>query len=350
MKTQSQWLFESPFPSMMDRYTYSYTNLGYDYEWLFEAPTVLPVTPPFLAAEPLPTGLTLYTKIPLGGESSAQPMTGIFIPSGYRVNSQVDLIIYLHGHHRDDVIKKGKTEKKPAPGYTPVTLSINQHWNAAFYPYFAFREGVNASGKNVILVAPTLGPRSQSGRLIQHGGFDAYMDQVMAFLSSYGPHKKLNQAPTVRNIILACHSGGGASMQKIANATNSKYGSQIGEYWGFDCTYGGDADAWRKWAKAHPSGKVYIYYRRTCSRQDPTKPKRQWGGSSCPSSPSGCANPKTPIAGRIECTGTTLEAMKLASFKLPKVCVGVSRTGDHNKVPITYWEDRIKAAPFLHNR
>ncbi len=132
--------------------------------------------------------------------------------------------------------------------------------------------------------------------------------------------------------------------------SGSKYTANIRECWGFDCTYGGDAADLSKWAKANPSGKVYIYYIRQCLLQDPTQPKKKWKAAACPSSPSGCANPKAPITGGVECINTTREAITLASFKLPNVFVTASKTGDHNKVPITYWEDRIKAAPFLMPR
>jgi hypothetical protein len=36
--------------------------------------------------------------------------------------------------------------------------------------------------------------------------------------------------------------------------------------------------------------------------------------------------------------------------KLSNILVSKSSIGDHNKVPITYWENRIKATPFLKNR
>ena len=158
MKTQSQWLFEVPLTPTVLSYKNVYSTLKDETEWLFEAPPVAPTFPFLLATEPTSLGLTSYMKIPLGGESPALPMTGIYIPTNYRTQDRVDLILYLHGHHRSSPVKG----KKPAHGYWPITLSINQHWNKSFYPYYAFREGVNASGKNVILVAPTLGPKSQT--------------------------------------------------------------------------------------------------------------------------------------------------------------------------------------------
>ncbi|OUL28942.1 hypothetical protein BV378_07005 [Nostoc sp. RF31YmG] len=311
MKTQIPWLFEVPFPSIMDRFTHSYTNLEYDHDWLFEAPTALPVIPPLLFVEPLPIGLTLYVKIPLGGESPAQPMTGIYIPTNYQRQDRVDLILYLHGHHRSNPVKG----KRPTHGYWPTTMSINQHWNKGFYPYYAFREGVNASGKNVILVAPTLGPKSQTVSLVKPGGLDAYLNQVMVSLNNYGPYKGMQQPPTLGNLILACHSGGGLPMRQLALSKNN-YSPHIKQCWGFDCTYfDRDDTEWARWAKMNPTSRLYIYY----ATEKPT----YWA--------------------------TRLQA-QARTMRLSNVLVEKSPTQNHFKVPLSHWESRIKATPFLYNR
>ena len=78
-------------------------------------------------------------------------MTGIFIPQGFVPGRAVDVILYLHGR---------KPEKNRH-------LTIDQYWDRQRFPYGAFREGVNASGRNVILVAPTLGAHSEAGRLVK---------------------------------------------------------------------------------------------------------------------------------------------------------------------------------------
>lgn len=312
MNPQKQWLFEAPFSRSATLDRSLETGFTSESEWLFEALPALPAVPPLLHTERTSVGLTLYTQIPLGGESPASPTTGIFIPQNYRATPQVDIILYLHGHHRSPVIKG----KQPAPGYYPVTLSIHQYWNAAFYPYFAFREGVTASNKNVILVAPTLGPRSQAGRLVKPGGFDAYLDQIMAALNAYGSHQYLKQPPSIKNIILACHSGGGYPMRQIA-LSKAVYAPRIKECWGFDCTYNtGDDTQWARWAKSNPFSRLFIY--------------------------SIANSPTARLA-------TSLQT-QARQQKLSNVLVSKSSTGNHNKVPIAYWESRIKAAPFLQNR
>lgn len=316
MKTRNQWLFEAPLPSTIafdsKPEAYEYSMLEDETEPLFEIPAIAATVPTLLFTEPIPAGLTLYVKIPLGGEGPAQPITGIFIPPNYTVASRVDLILYLHGYHTSPVIKG----KKPAPGYTPVTLSIHQHWNATLYPYFALREGMSASGKNAILVAPTLGPKSQAGNLLKPGGLDTYLNQVMASLKTYGPHRHSQQVPTIVNIILACHSGGGYPMRQLA-LSKSAAASHIKECWGFDCTYNtGDDIGWARWAKLNSSSRLFIYY---------------------------IANSQTaPLATRLEA--------QAKRQKLSNVFVGKSSTRSHNKVPITYWKTRIQAASLLRNR
>ena len=71
------------------------TTLELENEWLFETPASDVAAPRLLKTEASPLERTLYINIPLGGESSAKPMTGIFIPSGYRLQNSIDLILYL---------------------------------------------------------------------------------------------------------------------------------------------------------------------------------------------------------------------------------------------------------------
>ena len=68
---------------------------------------------------------------------------------------------------------------------------------------------MNKSGKNVILVVPPLGPFAEAGKLADEGGLRAFLDRVSDGLWRSGPHAGLPQAPKVRHLILAAHSGGG---------------------------------------------------------------------------------------------------------------------------------------------
>ncbi len=244
-----------------------------------------------------PPGLTLYEQIPLGQESPAKPKTGIFVPVGFRPQSQVDLIIYLHG--------------MKAPSGLSTSATIDVYWSRR-YP-FLLREGVNQSGKNVVLVAPTLGPASQAGRLTDPGGFDWYVDQVMRVLAERGPYQQASQPPQVGNIVLACHSAGGKIMRLLALGQH-RYSNRIRECWGFDCLYNSrDPEVWRQWAISHPNVGLFIYY--LGSTEGHSKNLQ------------GIGKPPVPPPDNVK--------------------VEKSNARYHNLVPMAHWVDRIRRAPFL---
>lgn len=256
--------------------------------------------PQLIKSEGQPPQSTLYVNIPLGSEGAARPMTGIYIPENYHPQPGVDLILFLHG------FKAGPDRRRPDPGWT-----INQYWR---FPYRAFREGVHASHKSVILVSPTLGQFSEPGMLTAPGGFDRYIDQVMAALATYGPY--MSRRPAVGNIILAAHSGGGSPMTLIALA-NQRYTSLIRECWAFDSMYGGSS-VWADWAAKNPQARLYNYYRQT--RDKNGRPNGTWPASDA-----------------------------LERRNLPNVITTALRPEiiAHDQVPIQYWRTRIDGASFL---
>lgn len=223
-------------------------------------------------------------------------MTGIFIPENYQLQPQVDLILYLHGYHK-----------------LHPRMSIDSYWSSRPFPFFPLRQGVNQSQKNVILVAPTLGPRSEEGRLTRLGGFDAYLEQVISALVEYGPYRTARQYPSVGNIILACHSGGGYPMRQLA-LTCQRYSPNIRECWGFDCLYNTDDETlWAQWARWHPDARLYIYY----------------------------------LSDTVE-KSKKLQRQKVANVSVERSTAWGLRA--HDRVPITHWNYRIQGASFLMDR
>lgn len=256
--------------------------------------------PQLIKSEGQPPQSTLYVNIPLGSEGAARPMTGIYIPENYHPQPGVDLILFLHG------FKAGTDRRRPDPGWT-----IDQYWRL---PCRAFREGVHASHKSVILVSPTLGQFSEPGMLTAPGGFDRYIDQVMAALATYGPY--MSRRPAVGNIILAAHSGGGSPMALIALA-NQRYTSLIRECWAFDSMYGGSS-VWADWAAKNPQARLYNYYRQT--RDKNGRPNGTW--------------PASDALERRNLPNVITTALQ------PKIIA-------HDQVPIQYWRTRIDGASFL---
>ncbi len=245
--------------------------------------------PLLLGAESVPPSRTLYLSIPLGAEQPAKPMTGVFIPKGFVPRPEVDVIVYLHG-------------VKPYP-----ELTIDRYWNKQHFPYWPLREGLNDSRKSAILVAPTLGPRSQgqTGWLTKTGGLDKLLGQVLEALTVNGLYQI---KPRLGKLILASHSGGGMPMRVLALAHNDCAG-KIKECWGFDCTYfDADPPDWPRWAKSRPEAKLCLYYR-----------------------------PKSPTESR---------AIKIKKLGIPNIFVLTSPV-EHNQVPIRHWGERLRDATFL---
>jgi hypothetical protein len=241
-------------------------------------------------------GTTLYTTIDLAisdqGRRIAQPVTGIFLPVGYRPQSRVDIILYLHGFK------------------TRPDLTIEQYWDRQRFPHFALREELSKGRCNVVLVAPTLGPRSQTGRLLQPGGLDHFLGQVLTALRDSAPFRMTGTTPQLGSLILACHSGGGYPMRRLA-LDGDHAASSIRECWGFDSTYNrGDDTLWAQWAKRNPTARLFIYF--------------------------------------IPDSRTAPRALALQQKQVPNIAVLPTRPrGGHNWVPITHWRERIQRAPFL---
>jgi len=251
-----------------------------------------------------PPGTPIYVNIPLGSEEpGTTPMTGIFLPDGYRTQQKVDILLYLHGH-------------KIAPNQPNNSWSVDWYWQNGRIG--AFREELNNSNKNVVLVMPTLSRRSNPGWLGSPGGLDRYLDMVMAALSTSGPYRGKNA--TVGNIILAGHSGAGKYMRELP-LSNPQYSSHIRECWCFDCMYNScDAVLWSLWARQNPGNtRLYNYY---------------------------ISNAKTK-------SNTIAESKNLQRENLPNVFTVPLNPPDqsfHHWIPITYWRTHIERTPFLLNR
>ena len=97
-----------------------------------------------LGQESTPPEATYYIKFQATTRANAK--TGIFLPKGFTFANSIDIIVYLHGYKVVD--RKSDT--------------IQEYWNKSNAKYGAdygkLREGVTASGRNVILTAPSLEP------------------------------------------------------------------------------------------------------------------------------------------------------------------------------------------------
>ncbi len=285
--------------------------------------------------ETTPPLMSLYLPIPLGVPGVTDQSTGVFVPRDYRAGPMVDLVLFLRGYD----IKRPKS-----------ATSISEYWNSPGHPVlksFLFREEINRSGKNVVLVVPPLGPFAEIGKLKDNGGIQEFLGNLLDGLWRSGPHAGLANRPTIRHLILAAHSGGGMALRRLAKNLGDDAGckDKLKECWGFDSIYGvkdRDAEFWAGWAREHPGTQVRMFYIFTEKEvgKDPKRP----------------VSPGNPLDHR-EPTGTTFPAMELERLaKTPQLGnVTVVRetrasTLSHNEVPRTHLADLLKAAQYLEDR
>jgi hypothetical protein len=228
-----------------------------------------PAKPKSAPTKPLtqivPPGKTLYASIPVQAAQKTSRV-GIFVPERFRPRGDVDLVIYLHGllspcaspgPDIDQYWEMGLAKPKQTYGTGPTAL----------------RESLNASARNAILVAPSLGADSNANRLVARGGFDRLVEQVLATLRD---RAGLATAPqSVRQIVLAGHSKGGAHMRAIAHSADAMT-ARIREIWGFDCFYStSDPAFWADWCKRNPARRLLHFYRTKPGEKKPVfKPWR----------------------------------------------------------------------------
>jgi hypothetical protein len=202
-----------------------------------------------------PASKTWYFPIRL---DAANP-TGVFIPQDFTYpnkGEKVDVILFFHGN------KVGDFGKFP-------NNNINYYWSG----HYAFgkatlkiklRENLNASRKNALLVAPTMGPlpghqlagNPDLGIFAQPGGGDCFLDHVMKWLGHCDPRFDSVQ---VGKVVLAGHSGGGSAIHIQMNSMKA----DIGEVWCFDVVYWMLED-WTRFAKTlaitHPNSLITFYH------------------------------------------------------------------------------------------
>ena len=194
-----------------------------------------------LSPEPTQTlaGRTYYSDSTLG---AWRKPTGVYLPPGTDTDKGfVDVLLYLHGH---------------------LVPSIDQLFNL---DGVAVRKQVLASGKKIALVAPWLGlggtgTTYKTSDLTGTWG-ELYIDDVLNALvppalpkpALYGIGAQTGFIPRLRlrNLVIACHSGGGAGMRNLVGALG-RYQKNLAACWGFDCLYGinaKDAVFWYNWAQ-----------------------------------------------------------------------------------------------------
>jgi hypothetical protein len=190
---------------------------------------------------PGPAEVTWYFPIDL---PQTNP-TGVFIPRGFSYAPEIDVILFFHGN------KQG------------LWHHINDYWHGDVRQ-ITLREDLNASGKNALLIAPTMGAtpgyggihNADLGIFARLGGGNCFLDHVMHWLGKYDAHyadKKM--IPHVRRVVLAGHSGGGNPI----HAQMESMKARICEIWAFDIVYG-NVDDWVAFAHCNDNISMMFFH------------------------------------------------------------------------------------------
>lgn len=168
------------------------------------------------------TDLVTY-YFPIKVMPAGQPnATGVFFPRGFRFSDDLNVILYFHGH------KAGEF------------TTINEYWGEGKHNLF-LREKINASGKQAVLIAPTMGAlpgssvNSGMGIFANKGAVDSYLAEVLQWIGKFVPqYAERRVTPTIGKLVLAGHSGaGGILLHQVMTMK-----TPVCEVWGFDSLYG----------------------------------------------------------------------------------------------------------------
>lgn len=203
-------------------------------------PVGIPVVPSTSDTETTPPRKTIYASIK-GISNLGKDLTGIYLPENFKAVEYYDVILYFHGLRWDG--------KYGCRDFTFPT--IREYWKTSGY---LLREGLNESGKNAVLVAPTLGTGSASIGILKND-FEGFMQQVHEALKR---HSAITGDPQVRNIILSAHSGGGYTMNSILSQKDPVV-QRIRECWCFDSLYN-DVGPLIKWKRARAANRLLARY------------------------------------------------------------------------------------------
>lgn len=191
---------------------------------------------------PIVKGITAFAE----KENACIMDTGIFLPPNHSFNNDtVNVVLWFHGYY----VQSAKDLIHPANSKMDMKL----------------RESILGSQKDVILIGPWLGLKSDSstGKLSldtlgEGDGCQVYLEQVLdgivRFQKSLSSHS--TSSLKIDNLIIAGHSAGGALM-RAASKHLGKLKDNLKECWGFDCFYD---DLYGAWARENPKPEKLFYF------------------------------------------------------------------------------------------
>jgi hypothetical protein len=183
----------------------------------------------------IPTYDLLFIDQGLGGVTPAGPHCAVICPRDLTVagTGELDMILYLHGW---------RSTCGGADDDTMQQMLASDYFNS-------IPSSVGDSGKNVVLVAPTLGPHGQVGDddKFLPGQPWQLLDTARALVQKRFRRTTLKPG----KVILAGHSGAGPRILALLNRKDAEV-TRVIAVWALDSFYGGKA-RWRSAIEANPS-------------------------------------------------------------------------------------------------
>lgn len=194
--------------------------------------------------------LNIELKVSPAGGAKALPVTAVFAPDPAQLTGEVNVLLWFHGDKR-------YWQANGQNGVNFSGQSIQFYLNGP--PMCRLREFILKTGKNFLLVAPTLNDRGGGGNpagvLWEQTDARAYLQQALN-----GANKHLGVKGTkLGNIVLAAHSGGGHIQSWMAGTFGSDPFHRMNEVWCFDSAYWGTAGLQRWTEKGHSNAKLFVY-------------------------------------------------------------------------------------------
>ena len=191
-------------------------------------------------AENADGGTTHYLEIPdlRGGKHD----TVLFIPSKFRNDPRLRLILYFHG------FTDGKPDLRSYMHRLPSPLPL--------------RKIIGGDGRFAFAM-PWLGTQCASlGHITGSAiAFDAYLTALTAALAGLATGLPNFLATPGLQLILAAHSGGGDALSKAVMLSSSAFNNVVTNVWAFDCFYPyTSAPPWVAWANTNKRKTLSIYY------------------------------------------------------------------------------------------
>jgi len=213
---------------------------------------------------PYKSGLTLISRRGTGSRE-----TGVHLPKPHYPGERLNVLLWFHGFYVRDI---------------PALLATDGT---------RIRDIVEASGKDLVLIAPHLGYvdpsfngrdafRKHSADFGAGSTCESYLDEVLDAIAPALPRKPSSNTEDtdsafldIENLYIGCHSGGGIAMKTIVGGNAlGKYKSKLRQCWGFDCIYG--LNGWEGAVRNRTDVKFYLYFGRGTSRDAGGTPVEFW--------------------------------------------------------------------------